>query len=288
MPEPLILPPHELERARLIGLEAAKAAVEIMSRHIVTERGSDVMGTGGHGLPISSRSVDVTGASVDRTVGVNVRSLAIVEGHSGATLRLEGFDGAILNLPCVTGLVLRDVPARKVRVIATSLVGTVTVATSRIPNAFGAGNSCCANDWEPFQLEATQIDGNVVTTLAGEAGFDYELLGISFLMDTDATAANRAVNMNVFRDDGTTEIQSQLNNAITANRIASQVYGPGCGSGSVVHDSDKQKESFPMVQTVRFANGQADVNLLRVTITNGQIGDKYDLTAFYRRRKNDA
>lgn len=247
----------------------------------------------GHVLALGRFAVDLSDTT-DRFIG-GAGELLVVEsgGHPSVTLvfELEEGERRAIALPGTSF----QFPFKRVRVIPPStpaLTGTMTLwigpRESFVPRVtLGTLRQGLLGDpfvvSEPSPLDGAAIAGNVVSTLVGVAGFEYELAGVAVELSTDATVANRLVRVDLYHDDGTTISQTCRSDVVAASSFGHFTLGPG-GSVGLNLESAHLDQSGHAVQLVVFPTGQANVNLVKVTIVAGVAGDAYKVRAVYRRR----
>lgn len=245
-------------------------------------------------LALGRVEVDLT-VTGDRVVGGSPAELLVVEsgGHPGIVLTFELEEGerTAVAMPGSSF----SFPFKKVRANVPStpaLEGTMTLwigpkdsyrpglVLSTLRQAL-LGDAVVVS--VPTPLSGAAIAGNVVSTLDGVAGFEYELRGLAVELDTDATVANRLVTVDVYDEDGLTIAHTLVYDLVTANQLGHHFAGPGGGFPQNV-ESANFTMGLATSQEVAFATGQANTRLLRVTVSAGVAGDTYKVRAIYRRR----
>lgn len=213
-------------------------------------------------------------------------------GAAAVFVVLETTGGELDRIPAVSGLRIRR-PYRRVFLVVPSsgVAGTLAIWTGRgePPDVAGdPGSSSQVNLGRaelftvsaPSPLSGVAIAGNVVSTLDGVVGYEYELVGLAVELDTDATVANRLPIVDVYDGDGTTIAHTLVYDLVAANQLGHLFAGYG-GGGIQNLESSRFTMGLPTAQIVALSVG---TSLLRATISAGVAGDAYKIRAIYRRR----
>ena len=227
----------------------------------------------------SSAPIDVRGY----TKAGNFNYTIVPVGNSS----LEVFDLAIPDVPIAVS-VMADINEAE-RAYHYCILNLMINGNKSVLLAQGSINPLFGVTW-PHQIQPTQLqlDGfpEIVSNDEIAAGNEleivvpdnqvWEILGVQLNLDTDATAANRTVQLQlgitsdevILRSNGT---------AVTANQVIALMYIPGGTTGVTIAN---QAQEIALPQRIFIAAGGA----IKTSTTNLQAGDQFILGDIYIRR----
>ena len=293
---PLILEPRagfspiEEDRIRLIARIAAEESARIFRPGVALGQEA----AAGAGLPLNTLDVDVAARAGDPGErGGPRRSRGVLAGaNPDHTLRIWGYDHRVKDLaldPCVQ---IVDMPVLKAQlIVAAGLVGTVRLAWSILPNAFGPP-CCCDADADAIAQGDTRfgpeqhlelIDtglGNGNTDVELPGGFKYELISCEARLACDANAATRRFDVSVFREDGITEsFMFRHADSADPSEFAYVIGGPGfAASNRSLSTSTWQWQSLAWTGVL-----SAALNAFSFSVAAGLVGDVVTVVSRWKR-----